>query len=266
MSKGLRDQILLLLEEHARTGSPYFKEDKEIAEQLGRSVDEIQRQLDILESRGLITAANSYEGNSARISPQGSLEAEQLEESVGVRHQTLPVGQSDPRRVFVVHGRNQAARSAVSAFLRSIDLQPIEWSEAVSLTGEAAPFVGQVVEVGFSAAQAVVVILTGDDLAQLRPELLQHGDPTHEREPTPQARPNVLFEAGYAFAKHPSRTIILEFGLLRPFSDVQGRHVIRMNDTGEKRQELANRLAAAGCSVSLRGTDWHSAGDFSGLM
>lgn len=183
-----------------------------------------------------------------------------------VRAATEFMEQPDPRRVFVVHGRNQAARSAVSAFLRSIDLQPIEWSEAVRNTGEAAPFVGQVIEAGFSAAQAVVVILTGDDLAQLRPELLERDDPPHEREATPQARPNVLFEAGYAFAKHPSRTIILEFGRLRPFSDVQGRHVIRMNGTGEKRQELADRLATAGCSVSLRGTDWLSAGDFSGLV
>ncbi len=205
----------------------------------------------------------------------GSLEASleillaELKHSSGVpkeRAATKLMEQPDPRRVFVVHGRNQAARSAVSAFLRSIDLKPIEWSEAVRLTGEAAPFVGQVVEAGFSAAQAVVVILTGDDLAHLQPALLQHSDPAHEREPTPQARPNVLFEAGYAFAKHPKRTIILEFGRLRPFSDVQGRHVIRMNDSGEKRQELADRLAAAGCSVSLLGTDWHSAGDFSELV
>lgn len=205
----------------------------------------------------------------------GSLEASleillaELKHSSGVpkeRAATELMEQPDPRRVFVVHGRNQAARSAVSAFLRSIDLKPIEWSEAVRLTGEAAPFVGQVVEAGFSAAQAVVVILTGDDLAHLKPTLLQHSDPAHEREPTPQARPNVLFEAGYAFAKHPKRTIILEFGRLRPFSDVQGRHVIRMNDSGEKRQELADRLAAAGCSVSLLGTDWHSAGDFSELV
>jgi len=184
---------------------------------------------------------------------------------VGTTGSLEDVVRPDPHRVFVVHGRNQAVRSAVLAFLRSIGLQPIEWSEAVGLTGEAAPFVGQVVEAGFSKAQAVVVILTGDDLVQLRPDLLEDGDPIYEREPTPQARPNVLFEAGYAFAMHPRRTIILEFGRLRPFTDVQGRYVIRMNNTGEKRQELANRLEAAGSLVSLRGTDWHTAGDFSGL-
>jgi CAP12/Pycsar effector protein, TIR domain len=39
------------------------------------------------------------------------------------------------RRVFVVHGRNSAVRSAMFAFLRAIGLHPIEWSEAVKMTG-----------------------------------------------------------------------------------------------------------------------------------
>ncbi len=168
----------------------------------------------------------------------------------------------DKRQVFVVHGRNEEARTAMSAFLRSIDLRPIEWTEAVKLTGEAAPFVGQVVEAGFSAAQAVVVMLTGDDLAKLRPKLLKRGDRSYEKKSMPQARPNVLFEAGFAFGRHPDRTVLVEFGELRPFSDVQGRHVIRMDNSAKKRQELAERLRTAGCAVDSSGTDWHSAGDF----
>lgn len=83
MSKNLRDRILLLLEEHARTGSPYFKGDTEIADCLGVPVREIQRQLDILESQMLISSANSFEGHSARISPQGSLAVEELQELEG---------------------------------------------------------------------------------------------------------------------------------------------------------------------------------------
>jgi predicted nucleotide-binding protein len=170
-------------------------------------------------------------------------------------------GEVDKRMVFVVHGRNEKARSAVAAFLRSIDLRPIEWSEAVKLTGEASPFVGQVVEAGFNAAQAVIILLTGDDLAKLRPELQTPKDPSYEKKATPQARPNVLFEAGFAFGRHPERTVILEFGQLRPFSDVQGRHVIRMDNSPQKRNELVERLRSAGCAVNTSGGDWHTAGD-----
>lgn len=51
---------------------------------------------------------------------------------------------ADRRVVFVVHGRNDGARKAMFEFLRSIDLRPLEWSQAVKATGEAAPYVGQV--------------------------------------------------------------------------------------------------------------------------
>ena len=46
------------------------------------------------------------------------------------------------------------------------------------------------------------------------------------------------------------------------FSDVAGRHVIRMSDTPQKRSELARRLQTAGCDVNLKGNDWMTAGDF----
>ena len=42
---------------------------------------------------------------------------------------------ADTRNIFVVHGRNEAARDALFAFLRAIGLHPLEWSEAVQATG-----------------------------------------------------------------------------------------------------------------------------------
>jgi predicted nucleotide-binding protein len=74
------------------------------------------------------------------------------------------------RKVFVVHGRNEAARSAIFTFLRAIGLDPIEWSKAVTMTGEGSPYPGQVLDAAFAAAQAIVVLLTPDDIAYLRPE------------------------------------------------------------------------------------------------
>lgn len=136
----------------------------------------------------------------------------------------------------------------------------MEWSQAVRLTGQGAPYVGDILDRAFDAAQAVVVLLTPDDIAYLRPEYAGDLDP--EREPAGQARPNVLFEAGMAFGRHPHRTILVEIGALRPFSDVVGRHSIRMDGSPEKRQELVNRLDTAGCTIDRHRTDWLTTGVF----
>lgn len=164
-------------------------------------------------------------------------------------------------RVFVVHGRDLRLRDGMFTFLRSVGLEPIEWIEAVTMTGKSSPYIGEILETAFSNAQAIVVMLTGDDEAKLRAGLCQPKEPVYETEPTPQARPNVLFEAGMAMAYNPDRTVLVEFGNLRPFSDVAGRHSVKMDGSTEKRQELAVRLEKAGCPVRLTGTDWQKLGD-----
>ena len=173
---------------------------------------------------------------------------------------TPPV--KDATKVFVVHGRDDKMRVAMFSFLRAIGLQPIEWNQAVQATGSGSPYVGEVLDAAFSEAQAVVVLLTPDDEARLRQRLAQDGDPPHETELSGQARPNVLFEAGMAMGRDPDRTVLVEVGSLRPFSDIGGRHTIRFDGSSPRRQELAERLRTAGCAVKLDGTDWHSAGDF----
>jgi hypothetical protein len=169
---------------------------------------------------------------------------------------------TNKRRVFVVHGRNRRIRDSIFAFLRAVGLHPIEWSQAIEMTEEATPEISQVLTRAFSVAQAIVVVLSGDDLARLREEFLAQDEPEYERLATPQARPNVLFEAGLAFGSHPQRTILVQVGAIRPFSDIAGRHVLRLDNSSERRQELAQRLKIAGCEVELSGTDWHRVGDF----
>lgn len=170
----------------------------------------------------------------------------------------------NPRAVFVVHGRNLVLRDAMFLFLRSIELQPIEWSSAIAATGKPTPYVGEILECAFRMAQAFVILFTPDDEGQLREEYREMTDPPHETSLVPQARLNVVFEAGMAIGQHPDRTVLVEVGSLRPFSDIDGLHVVRMDDSSQRRQELANRLKSAGCLVNLVGTDWHTAGDFSG--
>ena len=184
------------------------------------------------------------------------------EQEVAPSPKQQPRPKENTREVFVVHGRNNAARNALFDFLRAIDLHPLEWAEAVESTGKASPYIGEILDAVFSKAHAVVVFLTPDDEARLKKPLQAEGDPLHETQLTGQARPNVLFEAGMAMAGNQDRTILVELGYLRPFSDVAGRHVIRMDNSSQRRQELAQRLKAAGCPVNLRGVGWHTVGDF----
>jgi len=166
----------------------------------------------------------------------------------------------DSRKVFVVHGRNEAIREAVFDFLRALDLAPIEWAQAIAMTRKGTPYVGEVLDAALANAQAIVVVMTPDDEARLRGEFQSGNDLEYEKELTPQARPNVLFEAGLALGREPDRTILVEIGKLRPISDLAGRHLIRLDNSVAKRQALATRLKEAGCSVNLDGIDWHTAG------
>ena len=176
---------------------------------------------------------------------------------------------ANPKKVFVVHGRNENARKAIFAFLRSIDLQPIEWGEARRATGKATPYTGEILDNAFNIAQAVIVLFTGDDIARLREEFVKNDDPAYEKILTPQARTNVIFEAGLAFGTHPDRTILVQLAneKTRPFSDIYGRHFLKLSNSPESRFELISRLETAKCEVNYRGRkDWMTTGDFEGVI
>ena len=184
----------------------------------------------------------------------------ELETQGGPNQQPRPA--RDAREVFVVHGRNDTAREATFAFLRSIDLIPLEWNVAREDTGKPSPYIGEILQAAFSRAHAVVVLLTPDDEARLKPQFRADADPPYENQLTGQARPNVLFEAGMAMGGQPDRVVLVELGNLRPFTDIAGLHIVRMDNSSQRRQELAQKLRTAGCPINLNGEYWHTAGDF----
>ena len=147
-------------------------------------------------------------------------------------------------------------------FLRAIGLHPVEWLQWLGSTGTATPLVPDVLYKGLSSSQAVVVVLNGEDMAYLREEFRSDSDPAFEGEPTPQPRPNVLFEAGLALATYPDETILVQIGQMRPFSDIAGRLVIRMTNDPADRHNLAERLRECGCDVNTTGGHWLNTGDF----
>ena len=168
----------------------------------------------------------------------------------------------DPRKVFVVHGRDSHLRNDFFSFLRALGLQPIEWVEALKLTGKATPYIGEALDKAFKNAQAVIVLLSPDDEVRLSPELWDVNEDEEEKNFRLQARPNVLFEAGMAFGTQPDRTVLVEVGKTKAFSDVGGRHVVRLSNSPENRNDIAERLKTAGCDVSKSGSDWLKTGDF----
>ncbi|MDO9440589.1 MAG: nucleotide-binding protein, partial [Beijerinckiaceae bacterium] len=77
-----------------------------------------------------------------------------------------------------------------------------------------------------------------------------------------QARPNVLFEAGLAMGRHAEKTVLVQIGKIKPFSDVAGRHIVKLSQSTSSRNDLANRLEKIGCSINKVGDDWMDAGYF----
>lgn len=173
-----------------------------------------------------------------------------------------PKAKGPGKHVMIVYGRNDKLRKAMFEFVRSLGLEPIEWNTAVKWTKQASPYVGDVLRKAFEKASAVVVLLTPDDDAVLKKQFHNRHDEVWEKKLTGQARPNVLFEAGMAFGTHPEQTVMVEFGKCRPFTDTQGRLVVRMNDSAAKRKDLVDRIAAAGCEVDTTNNAWMEAGDF----
>ena len=157
------------------------------------------------------------------------------------------------KSVFVVYGRNKHVMREMFAFLKMLSLSPIPWEEAVLSTSRSASYIGETLYGLLQQAQAVVVLLTGDDEAQLRSEFFINGDSANDRALFPQPRPNVLFEAGMAFSHSwlAPRTILVEAGKVRICHALEGRHRIKLSNKFEDRWALIRSLEAAGCAVEI---------------
>jgi predicted nucleotide-binding protein len=164
--------------------------------------------------------------------------------------------------IFVVHGRDDALRKSMFDFLRALDLNPKEWDHVLREARGNNPFIGNALDEVMEKAQAVVVMFTPDDLVQLKEQFVGRDERNTEGRQQGQARPNVLFEAGLAMGRHAEKTVLVQVGKMKPFSDVAGRHIVKLSETTESRNDLANRLEKIGCKVDKVGRDWLKAGYF----
>jgi predicted nucleotide-binding protein len=171
----------------------------------------------------------------------------------------------DRRTVFVASGRDEAVRVRMFDLLRALDLKPLEWEPLVAASGSTAPFIGGVVRQAPTWVQAIVVLMTPDDVVRLHPHLHATREPGHETGSTCQPRPNVLIELGLALMARPTRTIIVAVGDLRPISDLGGRNIIDFDGSAVAIGKLVERLKSAGCAVDDRGSDWRNTDRFASL-
>ena len=173
-----------------------------------------------------------------------------------------PASKKQANAVFVVHGRDEKARKALSELLGSVGVRPIEWSQALSFTGKGSPYIGEVIDAGFDHAQAIIVLFTPDDEAKLKDKFFRTGDPAFERKSTGQPRQNVLFEAGMAFGKYKDTTILVQVGKVRQMSDVTGIHIVHLTGSVPSRKQLIGKLKTTGVTVDDSGENWLTAGHF----
>lgn len=155
----------------------------------------------------------------------------------------------DGRSVFIVHGRNTAARDELAKFLRHLDAKPITWTQAAADTKKPSPTTMEIINAGMDKAQAIVVIFSPDDEARLKPAFVKPDDGPHETQMTGQARQNVILEAGMALGAAPGRTVLVRLGQTRSISDIEGINWIDLGDSWDHRERLRGALVNANVTL-----------------
>lgn len=168
------------------------------------------------------------------------------------------------RNVFVVRGRDNTAYTALEALLLSLDLKIVTWDDAVRACGGGTPHTLNVVRAGIDLATAVVVLMTPDDLGQVKPEFLQATDDPREARSSGQARQNVVFEAGWAMALDQEHVVLVRVGDVRPLSDIDGLNYVVLSGDISSRKQLIGRLRNCGLAVDDDNERWRTAGTFPG--
>lgn len=149
-----------------------------------------------------------------------------------------PVLSTTNRRVFVVHGHDEAAKAIVARFLEHLALEPIILHEQPNRGQTVIEKFERATDVGFA-----VVLLTPDDVGYAR------DSPNELR---PRARQNVVLELGY-FIGQLGRTAVCALckeDIELP-SDYSGVLYTRMDDGDGWKLELAREINAAGIAIEM---------------
>jgi predicted nucleotide-binding protein len=144
---------------------------------------------------------------------------------------------SAPRKVFIVHGHDEAPKEKVARFLERVKFLPIILHEQVS----GGRTIIEKIE-AHTDVQFAVVLLTPDDMGSAK-----------DSTPNPRARQNVVLELGYFMAKlGRDRVCALKRDNVEIPSDIAGV-VYQTFDAGDAwKHALGKELEGAGFDI-----DWN---------
>lgn len=151
---------------------------------------------------------------------------------------SVPQKRSVGKRVFIVHGRDEAAKESVARFLERLNLTPLILHEQPSGGDTIIEKLLAHLNVDFA-----LVLLTPDDVGSLISE-----SPTLKS----RARQNVVFELGlFVGALGRKQVCALHKGDVELPSDYQGILYIPMDDAGGWKLLLAREMRHAGLDVDM---------------
>lgn len=141
-------------------------------------------------------------------------------------------------KIFIIHGRDKRAVAGLQSYLESLKLSVLTVGDLdAAQRGPATIY--EIIERGINTADVILGLLTPDEsVALFDPDT----DRLEQDQIGWQARANVFFELGVAFAKSKEKTIIATLGNHRPFSDIFGVYHMRLDDPDAKKQ-LANKIS-----------------------
>ena len=142
------------------------------------------------------------------------------------------------REVFLVHGRDEAAKQAVARFIEKLDLTPVILHEQPSEGRTIIEKFEKYSNVGFA-----IVLITPDDVGALAEE---------KRNLKPRARQNVILELGFFLGKlGRHRVCALYKQDVEIPSDYKGVLFIPMDAGNGWQLSLAKEIKAAGIKLDL---------------
>jgi len=174
-------------------------------------------------------------------------------DQVGLEAQEVDVMKKQPT-VFVVHGRDAAARDGMARFLEDLEIEKVILEERPP---RGLATIIESIERCASQVDFAVVLLTPDDLGARKDEIEEaRTDGEKMAKLAPRARQNVVFELGYFVGKLTrKRVCALHKGdlkeIISELSDLDGVICLEMDEAGAWKQNLAQVLKEAGFSVDL---------------